>query len=111
MNVLPMEKQIQVVSALVEGNSVRATARMVGIEHKTVLRILLRVGDRCEEILDERMRNLPCRLVQADEIWTFVDGVAPPCGACCLASSPEGGGAGSSNFRDSDGSNSLPRLL
>jgi len=72
MNVLPMEKQIQVVSALVEGNSIRATARMVGIEHKTVLRILLRVGDRCEQILDERMRKLPCRIVQADEIWTFV---------------------------------------
>jgi IS1 family transposase len=72
MNVLPMEKQIQVVSALVEGNSIRATARMADIEHKTVLRVLLRVGDRCEQILSERMRNLPCRIVQADEIWTFV---------------------------------------
>ena len=36
MNVLPIEKQIQIVTALVEGNSVRATARMVGVEHKTV---------------------------------------------------------------------------
>lgn len=72
MNVLPTEKQIQVVSALVEGNSVRATARMVGIEHKTVLRVLLRVGDRCGQILNERMRRLPCKLVQMDEIWTFV---------------------------------------
>jgi IS1 family transposase len=72
MNVLPMEKQIQVVSALVEGNSIRATARMVGIEHKTVMRILLRVGEQCEKILDERMRKLPCRIIQADEIWTFV---------------------------------------
>jgi hypothetical protein len=72
MNVLPTEKQVQVVSALVEGNSIRATARMVGIEHKTVMRVLLRVGERCEGILDERMRKLPCRIMQADEIWTFV---------------------------------------
>jgi hypothetical protein len=31
MNVLPIEKQIQMVNALVEGNSVRATARMLGV--------------------------------------------------------------------------------
>jgi IS1 family transposase len=72
MNVLPIEKQIQIVSALVEGNSVRATARMVGVEHKTVLRVLLRVGDRCGRLLNERMRRLPCKLVQVDEIWTYV---------------------------------------
>ena len=56
MNVLPIEKQIQIVTALVEGNSVRATARMVGVEHKTVMRVLLRVGDRCACLLNERMR-------------------------------------------------------
>jgi transposase-like protein len=72
MNVLPMEKQVQVVRALVEGNSIRSTARMIGVEHKTVMRVLLRVGERCEGILDSRMRKLPCRIVQADEIWTFV---------------------------------------
>jgi IS1 family transposase len=72
MNILPIEKQIQIVNALVEGNSIRATARMVGVEHKTVMRVLLRVGDRCGQILNERMRRLPCRIVQLDEIWTFV---------------------------------------
>ena len=72
MNVLPVETQIRVVNALVEGNSIRATARMVGVEHKTVMRVLLRVGDRCGQILNERMRRLPCKIVQMDEIWTFV---------------------------------------
>jgi IS1 family transposase len=71
MNVLPIEKQTQIVSALVEGNSIRATARMVGVEHKTVMRVLLRVGDRCGQILNERMRRLPCRVMQLDEIWTY----------------------------------------
>lgn len=72
MNVLPMEKQIQVIAALVEGNSVRAVARMADVEHKTVLRVLLRAGDRSGQILNERMRRLPCTLVQVDEIWTYV---------------------------------------
>ena len=41
MNVLPIEKQAQILNALVEGCSIRATARMVGVEHKTVMRVLL----------------------------------------------------------------------
>jgi IS1 family transposase len=72
MNILPIEKQIQIVSALVEGNSVRATARMVGVEHKTVMRVLLRAGKRCGRILDGQMRGLPCKVIQMDEIWTYV---------------------------------------
>ena len=72
MNVLPIEKQIQIVSALVEGNSIRSTARMTGVERNTVTRVLLRVGDRCAQLLNERMRRLPCKIVQLDEIWTYV---------------------------------------
>jgi transposase-like protein len=52
MNILSNEKQVQIISALVEGNSVRATARMVGVEHKTVMRVLLRVGAKCERLMN-----------------------------------------------------------
>jgi IS1 family transposase len=72
MNVLSKEKQIQIVSALVEGNSVRATARMSGVEHKTVLRVLLRVGENCRCVLDTELRGIKSRFVQVDEIWTYV---------------------------------------
>jgi IS1 family transposase len=72
MNVLPIEKQTQIISALVEGNSIRATARMIGVEHKTVMRVLLRVGENCADLLDSKMQSLPCKIVQMDEIWTFV---------------------------------------
>src|SRR5882762_9015148 len=72
MNVVPIEKQTQIISALVEGNSIRATARMVGGEHKTVMRVLLRVGENCADLLDSKMQDLPCKIVQADEIWCFV---------------------------------------
>jgi IS1 family transposase len=72
MNVLPIEKQIQIIGALVEGNSIRTTARMVGVEHKTVMRVLLRVGENCADLMDSKMQSLPCKIVQMDEIWTFV---------------------------------------
>ena len=58
MNVLPIEKQAQIINSLVEGCSVRSTARLVGVEHKTVLRVLLRAGKRCQKLLDEKMRNI-----------------------------------------------------
>jgi IS1 family transposase len=72
MNILPIEKQIQIVSALVEGNSIRATARICGVEDKTVMRVLLRVRDRCAHLMNMSMRKLPCKIVQVDEIWTYV---------------------------------------
>jgi IS1 family transposase len=72
MNLLSREKQVQIINAMVEGNSIRATARMVDVEHKTVMRVILRAGEHCSQILNERMRQLPCRVVQMDEIWTYV---------------------------------------
>jgi len=72
MNVLPIEKQAQILNALVEGCSVRSTARLVGVEHKTVLRVLLRAGERCQRLLDEKMRNIQSRFIQVDEMHGYV---------------------------------------
>jgi IS1 family transposase len=72
MNILPLEKQIQIINSLVEGCSVCSTARLVGVEHKTVLRVLLRVGKRCERLLDEKMRNIQSRFIQVDEMHGYV---------------------------------------
>src|SRR5436309_12044891 len=72
MNILPIEKQIQIVNCLVEGTSLRATARLCGVERNTVGRVLLRVGDHCARLLNDKMRRVPSRLLQVDEIWTFV---------------------------------------
>lgn len=72
MNILPIEKQIQIMNCLVEGNSLRATSRLCGVERNTVGRVLLRVGDRCAWLMNEKMRHVPSRLLQVDEIWTFV---------------------------------------
>ena len=72
MNALSKERQAQIVSALIEGNSIRSTARMFNVEHKTVMRVLLRTGEHCRRILDEKLRGIHSRFIQVDEIWTFV---------------------------------------
>jgi hypothetical protein len=71
-NVLKKDLQLQVIHLLVEGNSIRSIERLTGVQKKTVMRLLVRVGNACQALLDERMRDLPLRHIQADEIWTFV---------------------------------------
>ncbi len=72
VNVLKREKQLAVLSALVEGNSIRSIERMTGVHRDTILRMMNKVGNGCQRLLDARMRALPCKLVQVDEVWTFV---------------------------------------
>ena len=72
MNRLEQSKQVQVVRCLVEGNSIRATVRMTGVAKNTIAKLLVDLGRACAEYQDEHLRNLPCRRVQCDEIWSFV---------------------------------------
>lgn len=72
MNKLSLERQIRVVSALVEGNSIRATVRMTGVAKNTVVKLLADLGQACAEYQDKTLRNLPCKRIQCDEIWAFV---------------------------------------
>jgi IS1 family transposase len=57
---------------LVEGNSLRAVARMVDVSRNTVDKLLCDVGAACLTYQDRALRNLPCKRVQCDEIWSFV---------------------------------------
>lgn len=72
MNQLSIEKRAQIVNALVEGCSIRATVRMTGASKNTITKLLVELGAACSEYLDKALVNLPCKRVQADEIWSFV---------------------------------------
>ena len=72
MNKLSAAKRTAVVAALVEGCSIRATVRMTGVAKNTVAKLLLDLGSACTKYQDETLRNLPCRRLQCDEIWSFV---------------------------------------
>jgi hypothetical protein len=71
MNKLSTAKRVQIVKALVEGNSLRSVTRMVGVSINTVTKLLVDLGTACEAFHDEHVRNVSCRRVQADEIWSF----------------------------------------
>jgi IS1 family transposase len=71
MNTLTEAKRVQVIAALVEGNSIRATVRMTGVAKNTVTKLLVEVGTACAEYQDKVLRNLPCKRIQCDEIWNF----------------------------------------
>jgi IS1 family transposase len=72
MNKLSIEEKVSAVGMLCEGNSIRSVERMTGIHRDTVMRLGVRIGEGCRQILDEKMRNLPCKLIQVDEVWGYV---------------------------------------
>jgi IS1 family transposase len=72
MNTLSTEEKVSVLSAMVEGNSIRSVERMTGIHRDTIMRLVVRTGENCTRIMDERMRGIRSQCVQVDEIWTFV---------------------------------------
>ncbi len=71
-NNLPTEKKTAIISALVEGNSIRSTVRMTGASKNTVTKLLVDLGCACSEYQDNTFRNLKCQRIQCDEIWAFV---------------------------------------
>ena len=71
MNKLSMKERVQIIAALVEGNSIRATCRMTGAAKGTVLKLLVDLGKACAKYQDEKLRGLSCKQIQCDEIWSF----------------------------------------
>src|SRR6266852_4758624 len=49
----------------------RATARICDVAFNSVLNFLPDIGMACAEYQDKTLRNLKCRRIQADEIWSF----------------------------------------
>jgi IS1 family transposase len=71
MNRLSTEKRAAIIGCLVEGNSIRGTVRITGAAKNTITRLLVDLGAACAEYQDHTLRELPCRTIEADEIWSF----------------------------------------
>lgn len=72
MNKLSTAKRVQIVSMLIEGNSLRSVSRMADVSINTVTKLLVDLGVACANHHDQHVRNLKTQRVQADEIWSFV---------------------------------------
>ncbi|MEA2172905.1 MAG: hypothetical protein QOD00_497 [Blastocatellia bacterium] len=69
---LDFSKALLVLQLLVEGCSVRTTERITGISKRAILSLLVLAGERCERLLDEKIRKVKVNDIQADEIWAYV---------------------------------------
>lgn len=69
---LPVDTLVQCLRMLLEGNSIRSTERLTGVEKKTIIRAVVSIGQACERWMEKILKNLQVNDVQADEIWGFV---------------------------------------
>jgi transposase-like protein/IS1 family transposase len=69
---LPMDKAESILKLLVEGCSIRSIERITQVHRDTIMRLLLLAGERSQQLMDTRMRNLQSRYLQVDEIWCYV---------------------------------------
>jgi transposase-like protein/IS1 family transposase len=69
---LPMDKAESILKLLVEGMSLRSIERVTGVHRDTIMRLLLLAGERSQQLMDAKMRNLSARYLQVDEIWCYV---------------------------------------
>ncbi len=72
MKKLSTQKRASILRCLIEGNSVLSTARIVGVDKNTILKFLVEAGEACAAYQQKTLRNLPCKVIQLDEIWSFV---------------------------------------
>jgi IS1 family transposase len=72
MNVLSIDERTRIVAALVEGNSLRSISRMTDVSRNTINKLLIDLGRACSAYQDKVFRNLKCKNIQCDEIWSFV---------------------------------------
>jgi len=72
MNKLPLEKRAQILGMMVEGVSIRSISRLTGASKNTIVKLLADAGKACSEYQDRTFRELTCKRLQLDEIWSFV---------------------------------------
>lgn len=72
MNKLTTEKRAQILGMMVEGMAIRAISRLTGASKNTIVKLLVDAGRACSDYQDRALRELPCKRLQLDEIWSFV---------------------------------------
>jgi len=71
INRLSLQDRARILGCLIEGNSMRSTSRLCDVSINTVTKLLVDVGAACSEFQNTALRNLPCKRIQCDEIWSF----------------------------------------
>jgi IS1 family transposase len=72
VNVLPRDKRIAVLRALVNGNSERSASELSDVNARTVARLAVEFGIGAARLHDKLARDLTCTDIECDEIWSYV---------------------------------------
>ena len=72
MNKLDTKTRTLILRCLVEGMSIRSTARTADASKNTVMKLMVDAGKACAAYQDQALRDLPCRRIQVDEVWSFI---------------------------------------
>ncbi|HDP98804.1 MAG TPA: IS1 family transposase [bacterium] len=62
----------EILLGLAEGLSIRACARVKGVNKDTVQRVLERARKHCLKVLNQLLKDLQLTECQLDELWTFI---------------------------------------
>ncbi len=66
------DRAVMALQLLLEGNSIRSTERITRMDRNTIMSLLLKAGERCQHLMDEKIRGLNVQDVEVDEIWGYV---------------------------------------
>ncbi|HEV7681219.1 MAG TPA: IS1 family transposase [Pyrinomonadaceae bacterium] len=69
---IPLEKAEMCLQLLLEGMSIRSIQRITGLHQETILNLLVLAGDKCRQLMKDRIKGVAVQDVEADEIWAFV---------------------------------------
>ena len=80
MNPISIERHPHAIATFVEGNSIRSVKRMTETHRDTVMRLMVELGAGCQQLVDQKMRNFPCKHIRmqvddvrrAGDLWTWV---------------------------------------
>jgi transposase-like protein/IS1 family transposase len=67
-----MKDATMALSMLLEGMSIRSVQRLTGLCRQTLADMILLVGENCQRLLEAKVKAVPVKDVQLDEIWSFV---------------------------------------
>lgn len=65
------DKAVLALNMILEGSSVRSVERLTGIHRDTILSLMVKAGEKCEKLMEEKIRNVSVQDIQADELWNF----------------------------------------
>jgi IS1 family transposase len=71
MNRLSAADRVRILQLLCEGMSIRAIERTTNSSKHTITNLLVDAGKALADYQDRAFRNLPCKRIQVDEIWSF----------------------------------------